>query len=64
MEGTRKYLSKVDAAEYIGIGTRFLGRLLAEGRIPERRIGRRVLLGRDDLDAFMESRKATRTQRA
>jgi excisionase family DNA binding protein len=47
------WLSVADAAEYLGVSERSVGRLLERGRIRSTCIGRRRLLHRDDLDQYM-----------
>jgi excisionase family DNA binding protein len=46
------WLSREEAAEYLGVSLRTLERSLARGRVHSTTIGRRRLLHRDDLDAF------------
>jgi excisionase family DNA binding protein len=48
------WLSVPQAAEYAGVSPRTITRLLERGRIRSTRIGRRVLLHRDDLDAYLK----------
>lgn len=42
-----------EAAAYSGIGSNTLRRLVKDGRIPALTIGRKVVIRRDTLDAFM-----------
>ena len=51
-DSDRCYLSRVGAAEYLGLCARTIDRLAAERRIPVVRVGSRVLFERADLDAF------------
>jgi excisionase family DNA binding protein len=44
------WLSLAQAADYIGVSTRQLQRLIAQGKVRSTTIGRRRLLRRDDLD--------------
>jgi len=44
--------SREEAAELIGVSLRTLDRLIAEKQIAVRRIGRRVLIGKDVLAQF------------
>jgi len=52
-----KYLSRVAAGAYLGVCTRYIDRLVASGKLPTVRIGRRVLFDRADLDGFAQSCK-------
>lgn len=47
----RTWLSVADAAIYLGVSERSVGRLLERGRIRSTYVGRRRLMHRDDLDA-------------
>jgi excisionase family DNA binding protein len=51
--GASPWLSVADAAGYLGVSERSVGRLLDRGRIRSSYIGRRRLLHRDDLDAYL-----------
>lgn len=46
--------SREEAAELIGVSLRTLDRLIAEKQIAVRRIGRRVLIGKDVLAQFVK----------
>jgi excisionase family DNA binding protein len=46
--------SREEAAEMIGVSLRTLDRLVAEKRLPIRRIGRRVLINHDVLLRFVQ----------
>lgn len=46
--------SREEAAELIGVSLRTLDRLIAEKQIAVRRIGRRVLIGKDVLIQFIK----------
>lgn len=48
-------VDSVDAAKYLAIGERTFRRLVADGKIPRRRIGALVRYRVSDLDAFIES---------
>jgi excisionase family DNA binding protein len=50
---TRKYLSVAEAAAYLGVGQRTVRRLLAFGELPARRVRKRVLVARGDLDRLV-----------
>ena len=45
-----------EGAPYMCISERNLRGLIAEGQIPAARVGRRVILRRVDLDAFLKSK--------
>jgi excisionase family DNA binding protein len=47
------YRSIVEAAEYLRVSERFVREAIRRGRLRSFRAGRRVLLSRDDLDAFV-----------
>ena len=47
------WLSVADAATYLGVSERTIGRLLEHGHIRSAYIGRRRLLHRDDLDTHL-----------
>ena len=57
-ERSRRYLSRTQAAEYLGILERLLDEWIAARRFPAVRAGRRVLLDRIDLDRYYGSLKA------
>lgn len=49
-------LSRIQAAEYIGVGTTKFDEMVAEGRMPKpKRIGRRVIWDRYALDRAFEA---------
>ena len=48
------WLSIRSAASYVGLSERTLERELARGRLRSSRVGRRRLLHRDDLDAYVK----------
>jgi excisionase family DNA binding protein len=48
-------LTIAEAAHYLRVSERLVQRLIADGRLRSTRLGRRVLLRRIDVDAFMES---------
>jgi excisionase family DNA binding protein len=47
------WLSLAEAAQYLGVSTRQLQRLVARGKVRSTTVGRRRLLHRDDLDEAM-----------
>ena len=49
----RTWLSVAEAAVYLGVSERSVGRLLERGRIRSTYLGRRRLLHREDLDAAL-----------
>ena len=51
----KKYYTVEEAAEYLGIGVRFVRRLIAERRIPFHKVGKFVRLKLDDLEAFADA---------
>lgn len=53
-------LSKLDAAKILGISIRSLENLIAQGTISVRRIGRRVLITRSELESFAQNNDSTR----
>jgi excisionase family DNA binding protein len=52
MDSASLLLSKADAAQALGISLRTVDNLLAARELPARRIGRRVLIRRNDLEQF------------
>lgn len=50
-----RYLTVVEAAEYLNTSVRFVRRLIAERRIAFHKIGAHVRLALLDLDAFIEA---------
>jgi excisionase family DNA binding protein len=46
-------LSIIEAARTLGIGRSTIYSLISEGRLPIRKIGRRTLIFRSDIDAFI-----------
>ena len=46
-------LSKIDAAQMLGVSLRTVDRLIALKRLPVRRLGRRVLIPRNSLQNFL-----------
>ena len=49
-------LSRQDAANYLGISTRYLDDLLSAGQIPKIKLGRKTLVRILDLDQFLASK--------
>ena len=54
----RGTLNEAEAAAYLGIGTDFL-RQLRQGRIPYRKIGRRIVYTSADVASFLEKCSST-----
>jgi excisionase family DNA binding protein len=48
-----RYLTAVEAAEYLRISTRHLRRATASGHIPVSRLGRKLLYDRAELDEYV-----------
>ncbi|MBC8716796.1 helix-turn-helix domain-containing protein [Ochrobactrum sp. Marseille-Q0166] len=48
-------LSIAQTARFLGIGRSTLYNLIKEGRLPVRKLGKRTLILRDDLDQFVAS---------
>lgn len=48
-------LSIVQTARFLGIGRSTLYNLIKDGRLPVRKLGKRTLILRDDLDQFVAS---------
>lgn len=56
----RPVLNYEQAAQYLGVSPRMIGRLVAAGRLPKvRHLGRRVLIPRAALDAFCRETTAS-----
>jgi excisionase family DNA binding protein len=56
------YMRRKEASAYLGISERTLGNWMKSGRVPYRRLGKKlVLLRRDELDAALDSSLATTT---
>jgi excisionase family DNA binding protein len=53
-------LGKKAAAAYLGIGVRTLERLIDRGEIPIVQVGRRVVIRKEALDAFLLAREHRR----
>jgi excisionase family DNA binding protein len=53
-----RYLTYHGAVEYTSLSLRTLAELVAEGKLHPARVGRRVLLDVQELDQFLEDRKA------
>ena len=51
--GPVRLLDVSASADYLGVGERFIRRLIAERRIPYVKIGRFVRISVDDLDAYI-----------
>ena len=52
-------LSKVEAAQMLGISLRTIDRLIAMKQLPVRRLGRRVLIPRDGLRNLLSADRPT-----
>jgi excisionase family DNA binding protein len=52
---TKKYLTAVEAAEYLNTSVRFVRRLVSERRIPFHHVGRHVRIATADLDTFVQA---------
>ncbi len=50
-----KMLSILDAARSLGIGRSTLYMIIKDGRLPARKLGRRTLIHREDLDLFVST---------
>jgi excisionase family DNA binding protein len=59
-----KYLTVVEAAEYLNTSVRFVRRLIAERRIAFHKVGAHVRLGLADLDAFVQAGRVESIGRA
>ncbi len=56
-------LSVEEAANYLSVSRAALYRLMSSGQVPSLHIGKRRVVRREDLDAFLESRLAAETPR-
>lgn len=52
-----EWLSSADAADYLGVGVRTLYKFIDDGDLPGYRLGRVIRLKRNEIDAFIESRR-------
>jgi len=59
-EETKLLLTRVEAAAALSISVRTLDALLARGELPTRRLGRRRLIARAELERFIKRDHATR----
>jgi excisionase family DNA binding protein len=50
------YLSVPEAADYLGVSVSFLKKAVAANRCPHRHLGRRVVLRKEQLDRWVDSR--------
>jgi excisionase family DNA binding protein len=50
-----KYISRVHAAEKLDCSAQLLDRLIREGRLPVRRLGRKVLINEQELNRLLEA---------
>jgi excisionase family DNA binding protein len=56
----KRWLSRADAADHIGVSVRHLDKLVAAGKLrPSKPASRRVIFDRAELDSFMESQRAS-----
>jgi len=60
--GRAKPLDVPGAAEYLGVGERFIRRLVNERRVPFHRIGRRIRFKVEDLDRLFEEARVEPAQ--
>jgi excisionase family DNA binding protein len=58
-----KLLTIEQSAERLGVGVRFIRRLIAERRIPIHKIGKHVRIADGDLDAFIAAGRIEPTDR-
>lgn len=58
VEERKEYFSPDEMAEWIGIGRTLAYRLLSSGEIPSYKIGRRRIVSRSDVEAWLEERKS------
>jgi len=56
-----RYLSRREAASYLGVSSRLVDQWVSARRIPVVRAGRRKLFDRVDLDEFYNSQKVPAT---
>jgi excisionase family DNA binding protein len=54
-QANRLAFSLADAASAIGVGKSTLHELIATGKLPVRKLGRRSLVLREDLEAYVQS---------
>jgi excisionase family DNA binding protein len=52
-----EWLSSGEAADYLGVGLRTLYKFIDDGDLPGYRMGRVIRLKRNEIDAFIESRR-------
>ena len=55
VDGSPPWLTLVEAAERLRVSKRTVARLIERGRLRTTRIGRRRLVHREELDAFLEA---------
>ncbi|MDP9350273.1 MAG: DUF6462 family protein [Chloroflexota bacterium] len=51
----RRWISYAEASEISGLGRTSLWKLVEAGHVPAARVGRRVLIDREGLDAYLEN---------
>jgi excisionase family DNA binding protein len=56
---TPRWLSKEEAADYLGVNLRWLRRSMERHELPFHRRRRRVLFDRAELDAYIEANRVT-----
>jgi len=54
-----RYLTAPQAADYLKVSLSWIRKKTASGELPHVKLGSRVVYVRDDLDDFMERRRAT-----
>jgi excisionase family DNA binding protein len=55
----RRYFSRKQAAEYMGVSLQMLDKLIRGKRIRMMKVGRRSLIDKHDVDAFAETTKGS-----
>ena len=60
----KKYLRMPEAAEILGVSERAAWQRLYRGQLPHRRWGRRVMIDRDELEAFIRALPGTTVEEA
>lgn len=53
LDPERRFLGLTDAAKRVGLSRAYVHQLTMSGRLPAYRVGRRLLIDVDDLDAFI-----------
>ncbi len=60
----RPPMSVEEASQYLGVGVRFVRRLIAERKIEYYKVGRLVRISPDGLDRYLESRRVPTSDEA